>query len=102
MVFSTETKIEDFDTEISPVWIAKAEYPFLGKIDNVTPIKGKFRTDYRLTLTSPYGIRHFDVWGKNLAFLQYHCGANTASWRTKTIQISLNELGHRVITAFDI
>jgi len=84
--------------ELTPHFVKKAYLPFEAVIDNVTPVKGKYGKDYRITLVTPEGFKEFDVWGTNLYVISEAYGKDYSKWIGKSIYLYLNEKGYKVLS----
>lgn len=85
----------NFEIETRPIWIRKDQYPYTGIIRDVTPVKGKYGTDYRLTFTD--GLS-FDLWGGNLNYMVNVFGKRAETWLNRTVKIVQNDQKQRVIS----
>lgn len=85
--------------EQRPVWIKTEEYPFLGEIQKVEAVTGKYGVDARLTLVAEDGrVRHFDAWSSNRTYMINVCGTDSKQWIGKWIHIALTEGNKRVLS----
>lgn len=78
-----------FDIETSVQYISKGEFPFIGEIQDITPVKGKYGMDYRLQLKAADGrIRHFDLWGENKTYCVNVFGKRAENYIGKWVQVT--------------
>ena len=83
--------------ELTPTYVKKADLPFEAMIHSVTPVKGKYGTDYRLTLVTPHGFKDFDAWGTNLFCLTEGYTKDYSTWIGRIVYLSVNEKGFKVL-----
>lgn len=76
-----ENSLEQYDIETKPIWIAKNEFPFTGKVLTCKKVPGKYGTDVRIDIESDTGqIRSFDLWGGNLNAMIHMRGPRFSEW----------------------
>jgi len=95
-----ENNLQQYDDiEKKPIWIAKNEFPFVGKVLSCEKVKGRYGTDVRIEIESDTGlVRAFDLWGGNLNAMINQKGPRFSEWIGTEICITRGEDLKRVLS----
>lgn len=103
MEISEQSSLEAYIVPSRPAWIRPEEYPYVGKIVAIEPIKGKYGTDFRFTLENDKGQqRQFDCWGSNQQTLSKAISARVAEWIGTTVMIDANVVNGKTVKVLHV
>jgi len=96
-----QQSLEAYIVPEKPVWVK--EFPFVGKIIDIVPVKGKYGTDFRFTLETDTGLqRHFDCWGSNQQTLRKAISPRVSDWLGADVMIDANVVEGKTVKVLHV